>query len=128
MRRSNSKVFPETINLTEKFLGVPAYDNYVYNVNDNSSYVPKSYAIQKILFQENILKKISKTILPSFLIREKIRRFLIKRNTKTKGYDNKNFVSEEASQLLYQTYLKDDYNRFKNRTDYKRAKYDLIKT
>jgi hypothetical protein len=110
--------FSHTIKYLEEFLGVPAFKNYVYNVEDNSSYIPKSYVVQKLLFQKNIIKKISKSLLPSFAVREKIRRFLISTNTKAKGYANEDIVSPYVAQNIYEKYLEDDYILFKARHDY----------
>ena len=116
------KVFPATVKQIENFLNIPEYNDYKYNVEDNSSYVPKSFIVQKLLFQRNVLKKISKAILPSFALREKIRRFLITRNTKTKGYDNKNLVSSVVAQSIYEKYLKEDDTFLKTRSDYNSLK------
>ena len=110
---------PGTIRAIEDFLNVEHFDEYIFNVEDNSSYAPKSYLIQRIIFQENPVKKFAKTLMPSFAIRKKIRKFLINKNTKAKGYDNKSVVPPEVSQNIYEKYLKDDYTLFKSRTDYK---------
>ncbi len=115
----NENNLPYTIREIENFISVSHFVNYKYNVEDNSSYAPKSYAIQRILFQENPVKKLAKTIMPSFAIRKKIRNFLINKNTKTKGYDNKNAVPPEVSEKIFDKYLKEDYTIFKQRTDYK---------
>ena len=110
---------PVTIRAIEHFVNVSHFANYKYNVEDNSSYTPKSYIIQRMLFQENPVKKLAKSVMPSFAVRKKIRNFLINKNIKTKGYDSKDVVSPEVSQQIFDKYLKDDYTVFKQRKDYK---------
>ncbi|HXL54927.1 MAG TPA: sulfotransferase domain-containing protein, partial [Chitinophagaceae bacterium] len=56
----NKKNLKSTIEKIEKFLSVSSFSNYNFEVDDNSSYTPKSYLLQKVLYQENIIKQISK--------------------------------------------------------------------
>jgi hypothetical protein len=104
-----------TIRKVEKFLGVSEFSGYNFKVEDNSSYVPRSYGLQKILFQDNKLKRFLKTAIPFFALRRKIRFAIRDLNKKAGGHEayEKNYaIPEETKQMIYDKYLKEDYEKF----------------
>lgn len=102
-----------TIKKIEDFLLVSHKDDYALDVEDNASYVPKSYAVQKLVFHNKGLKSVFRSLIPSFKIRHKIRGVIKKFNTKKSGYETNRKVSKEESDNIYNKYLKDDFEKFK---------------
>jgi hypothetical protein len=108
----NSAQLPLTIKKIEDFLNIAHYDKFNFQVEDNASYTPKSYAVQKLLFQKNALKSFSRKMLPSFKLRNHIRSLIRKFNTKQKGYDGKNKIHLNEAQAIYAKYIEDEYKKF----------------
>jgi hypothetical protein len=106
---------PLTIKKIEQFIGVKEFENYNFNVEENASYAPKSYAVQKIIFQQNIFKKFARNLVPSLSIRNKIRAFIRKSNSRKTDLKDKmrEDVKTEAVTVFNQ-YLKTDYEQFIN--------------
>jgi hypothetical protein len=111
----NKEELMNTIRKVEKFLGVSEFSGYNFNVEDNSSYVPRFYGVQKILFHDNKLKRFLKAAIPFFKLRRKIRFAVRDLNKKVGGHEayEKNYaISDEKKQLIYDKYLKEDYEKF----------------
>lgn len=113
----NDENLKNTIKKIEDFLLVSHKDDYVLDVEDNASYVPKSYAVQKIVFHNKGLKTVFRSLIPSFKLRHQIRGVIRKFNTKKSGYETNKKVSKEESDNIYIKYLKDDFEKFKKNLD-----------
>lgn len=109
---------PFTIKKIEHFIGVKAFENYNFNVEENTSYAPKSHVVQKIIFQQNIFKKFARHLIPSFSVRNKIRNFIRKTNSKDTVTQNKmqEDIRKEALSVFDQ-FLKADYEQFINQVN-----------
>lgn len=109
----NSENLGETIKTIEDFLLVKHKNDYAFNVEDNASYVPKSYAVQKMVFHNKVLKTFFRSLIPSFKLRHKVRGVIRKFNTKKAGYETKRKVTKEESEIIFNKYLKTDFENFK---------------
>lgn len=104
----------KTIEKLEAFLNVQHFTNYNFDVDNNASYVPKSQAIQTIVFKDNILKNIFRWIIPSFKLRSKIRKLIRNYNTEGEGYDKSIAIDKSVIDNIFQKHIKDDYKFFLN--------------
>lgn len=99
----------------QNFLGVEPLNLELNGVKNNKAYVPKSRGLNKMVYGQNIVKKIAKSVIPSFTIRQKIRDKISSFNS------DKNIevpcISRETETWLYRDFYKDDIAELENIID-----------
>ena len=104
---------PVTLKKIENFIGILPF-TYKMNVEDNSAYIPRSYIVQKIMYQQNPIKTLLRKAIPSFVLRERLRVAMRNLNKKDKGYDNGKLINSVQSNYIFQKYLEEDFIKFKS--------------
>jgi hypothetical protein len=88
-----------------KFLGLNTSLELDFNIQSNKASEAKFPFIKRLLKENSIIQKIARFVVPSFIIRQKLRNMIHRLNNKEL---NKDKISKEDLKTIYETYFKDD--------------------
>lgn len=108
-------VFEELFSNVEKyiseilqFLGVEFSEILQVDIKSNPSSVPKSKFLKKILAKDSFIKAITKKVIPSMVLRKKIRKFIQRKNNTPQEYEK---LPLQQKRDIFSQYFKEDVEK-----------------